>query len=212
MVWATNERFLPVGFTFGFDLACERCWLQPVVVLTVRWWPTPVSVGGLLANPNRGCSHSSHNVFGGHVNILFNVEVEIITMLIKWSYSSPQTSHTTCAHTHEYIVACWACNGDHILSMQPISFEDMSFWYPFLKAKSHHIPLKYSCPIKTSSQIRHVYSCGLVVHIFQLLESLWPLDWTMNHLIWLAIAWRKYCYFQVWKSKFRCRIYKSSSQ
>ena len=44
LVLVTNERFLPAGATFGIGLASENHWL----VLTIHWWPTPVSVGGLL--------------------------------------------------------------------------------------------------------------------------------------------------------------------
>ena len=45
---ATGERFLPAGTTSRIGLASENHWLQPVLVLTSHWWPTPVSVGGLL--------------------------------------------------------------------------------------------------------------------------------------------------------------------
>ena len=45
---STSERFLPLGATFRVDLASENHWLQPVMVLTVHWWPTLLSVGGLL--------------------------------------------------------------------------------------------------------------------------------------------------------------------
>ena len=34
--------------TFRTDLANESHWLQPVLVLTIRWWSALVSVGGLL--------------------------------------------------------------------------------------------------------------------------------------------------------------------
>ena len=44
---ATSERFLPAGATFRVGLASENHWLQQVLVLTVHWWPAPVSVGGL---------------------------------------------------------------------------------------------------------------------------------------------------------------------
>ena len=48
LVRATNEQFPPAGTTFRVDLASESHWLQPVLVFTVHWWPTLVSVGGLL--------------------------------------------------------------------------------------------------------------------------------------------------------------------
>jgi hypothetical protein len=44
----TNERFLSAGVTFEVGLASECRCMQLVLVLTVHWWPTPVSVGGLL--------------------------------------------------------------------------------------------------------------------------------------------------------------------
>ena len=52
----TSERFLLAGGTFGVGLASKSQWLQPVPVLTVHWWPTPVSVGGLLVKENRKMS------------------------------------------------------------------------------------------------------------------------------------------------------------
>ena len=52
MVRATSELFLPTRATFRSNLASESYWLQPVLVITVRWWSAPVSVGGLsLAKP-----------------------------------------------------------------------------------------------------------------------------------------------------------------
>jgi hypothetical protein len=44
---ATNERFLPVGGSFRVGLASESHWLRPMLVLTIQWWATPTSVGGL---------------------------------------------------------------------------------------------------------------------------------------------------------------------
>ena len=48
LVRATNNRFLLARATFRSVLASERNWLQAVLVLTVRWWPAPISVGGLI--------------------------------------------------------------------------------------------------------------------------------------------------------------------
>ena len=48
LVRATNERFLPARATFKSVLASKSHWLQPVLVLTIRWWHAPISVGGLL--------------------------------------------------------------------------------------------------------------------------------------------------------------------
>ena len=46
LVMAISERFLPAGDIFRAILANESHWLQPVLVLSVHWWPTPASVGG----------------------------------------------------------------------------------------------------------------------------------------------------------------------
>jgi hypothetical protein len=51
LVLATNERFLPAGGIFRAILASESHWLQPVLVLTVHWWPTPAGVGRVLFIP-----------------------------------------------------------------------------------------------------------------------------------------------------------------
>ena len=48
LVRATNERFLPARATLRSVVASESHWLQPVLILTVQWWPAPISVGGLL--------------------------------------------------------------------------------------------------------------------------------------------------------------------
>ena len=46
-VQGTNEQFLQAGATFSLGLASESHWLQPVMILTVQWWPAPICVGGL---------------------------------------------------------------------------------------------------------------------------------------------------------------------
>jgi hypothetical protein len=48
LVRATNEWFLPAWSTFRHGLASESHWLKPMLILTVHWWSTPVSVGGLI--------------------------------------------------------------------------------------------------------------------------------------------------------------------
>ena len=48
LVRATIERFPPARATFRSVLASESQWLQPLLVLTVRWWPGTVSVGELI--------------------------------------------------------------------------------------------------------------------------------------------------------------------
>ena len=47
MVRATSERFLPTGGTFRAILANESHWLQPMLVLSVHWWPAPTCVGSV---------------------------------------------------------------------------------------------------------------------------------------------------------------------
>jgi hypothetical protein len=42
LVLATSERFLATSRgTFRTILASESHWLQPVMVLSVHWWPAP---------------------------------------------------------------------------------------------------------------------------------------------------------------------------
>ena len=48
LVLVTNERFLLAGGTFRAILANEIHWLQPVLVLSIHWWPPPVGVGRIL--------------------------------------------------------------------------------------------------------------------------------------------------------------------
>ena len=68
LVRATNERFLPARATFRSVLASESHWLQQVLVLTIRWWRAPVSVGGLstmVLLPLKSWSHQFH----GHMTL-----------------------------------------------------------------------------------------------------------------------------------------------
>jgi hypothetical protein len=59
MVANTSERFLPARGIFRAILAIESHWLQPLMVLFVRWWPTPVGVGRVLHSTNlRGPFHA----------------------------------------------------------------------------------------------------------------------------------------------------------
>jgi hypothetical protein len=48
LVLATSEQFLPAGGTFRAILTRESHWLQPMLVLSVHWWPTPAGVGRVL--------------------------------------------------------------------------------------------------------------------------------------------------------------------
>ena len=49
LVRAINERFLPSRNTFRNVLASESQWLQPVLVLTVRWWPNTSKCGWAIS-------------------------------------------------------------------------------------------------------------------------------------------------------------------
>ena len=44
---AASGWFLPAWVTFIVGLDSESHWLQLLLVLTVHWWPKPVSAGGL---------------------------------------------------------------------------------------------------------------------------------------------------------------------
>ena len=48
LVRATSERFLLVGATFRTGWVSKSHWMQPVLLLTVHQWPSPVCVGGLF--------------------------------------------------------------------------------------------------------------------------------------------------------------------
>ena len=50
LVQATCERFLPTWDTFRAILATESHRLQPVLVLSVHWWPAPTGVGSVYIN------------------------------------------------------------------------------------------------------------------------------------------------------------------
>ena len=44
LVLATNEQFLPAWSIFRAILASESHWLQPMLILSVHWWPAPARV------------------------------------------------------------------------------------------------------------------------------------------------------------------------
>jgi hypothetical protein len=50
LVLATSERFLSARGHFIVILASESHWLQPVLVLSVHWWPTPAGVGRVFVS------------------------------------------------------------------------------------------------------------------------------------------------------------------
>jgi hypothetical protein len=54
LVHATSERFLPVGGIFRVILASESHWLQPMLILFIQWWPTPIIVGRALSVHSEG--------------------------------------------------------------------------------------------------------------------------------------------------------------
>jgi hypothetical protein len=51
LVLAISERFLPTRGTFRVILVSESHWLQPVLVLSIPWWPTPTCVGRVKVKP-----------------------------------------------------------------------------------------------------------------------------------------------------------------
>ena len=48
LVWVTSVRFLSARATFKIGSGNESICLQPMLVLSVHWWPVPVSVGAVL--------------------------------------------------------------------------------------------------------------------------------------------------------------------
>ena len=56
MVLATSEQFLQARGTFRAILASESHWLQPMLILSFHWWPTPAGVGRVLVTRARGAS------------------------------------------------------------------------------------------------------------------------------------------------------------
>ena len=64
---ATSERFVLAWATFTAILASESHWLQPAMVLFVHWWPTPISVGGLLVLVRSPCEKMFVKLGVGHV-------------------------------------------------------------------------------------------------------------------------------------------------
>ena len=61
--------------TFSPTSAIECHWLQPMMVLTVHWWPAPVCVGGLLLtgdcnSMNGENRQSKFNTWGKHPTLL----------------------------------------------------------------------------------------------------------------------------------------------
>jgi hypothetical protein len=48
LVLATIERFLSAGGTISAISSNESHWLQPMLVLSVHWWPTQVGVRRVL--------------------------------------------------------------------------------------------------------------------------------------------------------------------
>jgi hypothetical protein len=56
-----GERFLPAWDTFRAILTSESHWLQPVLVLSVHWWPAPADVGSVLVQSG----HAQSETLGG---------------------------------------------------------------------------------------------------------------------------------------------------
>ena len=97
LVRATSEWFLPVGGTFRVILANESHWLQPMLVLTVHWWPTPLSVGELLVSPilfillNIHCKLHMHNI-----SRIFNI------VLLEWQYYTWYSRRSLTKHCYGF--------------------------------------------------------------------------------------------------------------
>ena len=49
MVQATSERFPLARATFRSVLASESHWLQPLLVLTIHWWPGTSKCGWAIS-------------------------------------------------------------------------------------------------------------------------------------------------------------------
>jgi len=48
LVQVIIERFLPAGGIFKVILVSESQWLQPMLILSVHWWPAPAGMGSVL--------------------------------------------------------------------------------------------------------------------------------------------------------------------
>ena len=60
LVRVTSERFPPARVTFRSVLANESHWLQPLLVLTVRWWPDTNKCGRAIRVDGPILVSSSH--------------------------------------------------------------------------------------------------------------------------------------------------------
>jgi hypothetical protein len=100
LVLATCERFLPTWGTFRAILASESHWLQRVLVLSIRWGPTPACVGRVLLKlPSmRVCQQT-------------------FVMIMSCSEGKPEPSYTMmgeiCGHNHRLRSLC--------LQVQPVT-------------------------------------------------------------------------------------------
>ena len=56
LVRTTSERFPPAKATFRSVLASESHWLQPLLVLTVRWWTGTSKCGRAITHNHPPCS------------------------------------------------------------------------------------------------------------------------------------------------------------
>ena len=54
---ATSERCLLAGGIFRAILVSESHWLQPVLVLSVHWWPAPTCVGRVFTHQSRALEY-----------------------------------------------------------------------------------------------------------------------------------------------------------
>jgi hypothetical protein len=66
LVRATSEGFLPARGTFRVILASESHWLQPVLVLSIHWWPPPTGVGRVWVHGTLAAMSTTLHILVGH--------------------------------------------------------------------------------------------------------------------------------------------------
>ena len=93
LVWATSERFPPARATFRSVLANKSQQLQPLLVLTVRWWPGTSKYGWAIRD-GRGVG-------------LFKNGSTLLTSKTGFAYENPKVfSFLPIHHHHHAAIAC----------------------------------------------------------------------------------------------------------
>ena len=83
LLMVTSERFLPAGDTFRVILASESHWLQPMLVLSVHWWPgTPASV---RFDESERSYRTRFLEFGPTLNLAPSIMSKEVVEAITWS-------------------------------------------------------------------------------------------------------------------------------